>query len=141
MNIDSIESGVVIDHIQPGKGMELVELLKLDTITSPVAVIRNARSQKSGAKDIIKIEGQIDLDLDAIGFIDPHITVNIIVDGKIERKENLALPDKVVNVVVCKNPRCITTTEGELDQVFKLSELDNKYRCVYCEQEYEKEHD
>ncbi|MFV0351565.1 MAG: aspartate carbamoyltransferase regulatory subunit [Oscillospiraceae bacterium] len=137
MNIDSITKGVVIDHIQAGKGMEIVQLLDLDKMTCPVAVIRNARSGKSGKKDIIKIEDKVDLDLDVLGFIDPNITVNIIENEHIVKKARMAPPQKIVNVVQCKNPRCITTTERGLSQIFRRTEGSTVYRCAYCEQEYQ----
>lgn len=136
MNIDSIERGVVIDHIEAGKGMEIVRLLRLDDMTCPVAVIRNARSSKSGRKDIIKIEEEIDLNLDVLGFIDPNITVNVIVGGRITEKKRMAPPNEVVNVVTCKNPRCITSVERGLPQIFRRAKGGDKYRCAYCEQEY-----
>lgn len=136
MNVDSIEQGVVIDHIAAGKGMEVVRLLDLERMTCPVAVIRNARSSKSGKKDIIKIEDEIDLNLDVLGFVDPHITVNIIVGGRIVEKKRMAPPDEVVNVVNCKNPRCITTEERGVKQVFRKRDGEDVYRCVYCETAY-----
>ena len=136
MNVDSIERGVVIDHIAAGKGMEIVRLLELETMTCPVAVIRNARSGKTGRKDIIKIEDELDLNLDVLGFIDPHITVNVIMGGRIVEKKRMAPPEEVVNVVKCKNPRCITSTERELPQIFRKAN-GGPYRCRYCEQEYE----
>lgn len=136
MNVDSIERGVVIDHIAPGKGMEIVRLLGLDKASCPIAVIRNARSSKSGRKDIIKIEEVSDINLDVLGFIDQGITVNIIDHGRIVEKKQIAPPIQVVNVVQCKNPRCITSTERGLDQVFRRSDEDDVYRCQYCEQEY-----
>lgn len=139
MNVDSIERGVVIDHIAPGKGMEIVRLLNLERMTCPVAVIRNARSSKSEKKDIVKIEDEIDLDLNVLGFIDPNITVNIIVNGRITEKKRMAPPLRVTNVVKCKNPRCITSVERELDQIFARSEEGDVYRCSYCEQEYQPE--
>ncbi|MFV0413220.1 MAG: aspartate carbamoyltransferase regulatory subunit [Oscillospiraceae bacterium] len=138
MNIDSIENGVVIDHIDAGKGMEIVRLLGLEKLTCPVAVIRNARSSKSGKKDIIKIEDAIDLDFDVLGFIDPTITVNVISNGHIVEKKRIAPPRKVTNVVKCKNPRCITSVERELPQVFYKAENSEVYRCTYCEQEYQR---
>ncbi len=136
MNIDSIERGVVIDHIAAGKGMEIVRLLELEDTACPVAVIRNARSGKTGRKDIIKIEDDVDVNLDVLGFIDPHITVNVIQGGRIVEKKRMAPPDKVVNVVKCKNPRCITTTERGLPQIFHRQAEGDTYRCHYCEQEY-----
>lgn len=137
MNIDSIERGVVIDHIAAGRGMELVRLLGLESMTCPIAVIRNARSGKSGKKDIIKIEDEIHLDLDVLGFIDPHITVNIIDNGRIVEKKRIAPPLRVKNVVKCINPRCITSAERELPHIFVRSEGSEVYRCAYCEQEYQ----
>lgn len=137
MNVDSIDKGVVIDHIAAGKGMEIVRLLNLEEKTSPVAVIRNARSSKSGRKDIIKIEDDLDVDLEVLGFIDPNITVNYIDNGRIVKKTRIAPPDKVVNVVKCKNPRCITSTERDLPQIFCKTEGTEIYRCHYCEQEYQ----
>lgn len=137
MNIDSIERGVVIDHIDSGRGMEIVRLLDLEKLTCPVAVIRNARSGKSGKKDIIKIEDEIDVDLDVLGFIDPNITVNVIMNGKIVEKKRIAPPHRVVNVVSCKNPRCITSTERGLPQIFRRADEADVYRCTYCEQEYQ----
>ena len=137
MNIDSIERGVVIDHIDAGRGMEIVRLLELDNLSCPVAVIRNARSGKTGRKDIIKVEDEIDVNFDVLGFIDPDITVNIIVGGKIVEKRRLAPPSQVVNVVHCKNPRCITSVERELPQIFRRAEAEKVYRCIYCEQEYQ----
>lgn len=137
MNIDSIERGVVIDHIEAGKGMEIVKLLGLDHYKGPIAVIRNARSGKSGKKDIIKIEDETDLNLDVLGFIDPNITVNVITGGVIVEKKRIAPPNRVVNVVKCKNPRCITSAERELPQIFRRAAEDAVYRCAYCEQEYQ----
>ncbi|MDL2219018.1 aspartate carbamoyltransferase regulatory subunit [Ruminococcaceae bacterium OttesenSCG-928-O06] len=137
MNVDSIERGVVIDHIAAGKGMDIVRLLDLEKMTCPVAVIRNARSGKIGKKDIIKIEDEIDVNLDVLGFIDPNITVNIIEDSRIVEKRRIAPPNQVVNVVQCKNPRCITSTERDLPQIFLRKPGSKVYRCRYCEQEYQ----
>ncbi len=136
LNIDSLERGVVIDHIKAGKSMEIYRVLELDKLDCSVAIIKNARSKKTERKDIIKIEDRIDIDLDVLGFIDPNITVNIIDGGKIVEKKKLSLPAQVVNVVKCKNPRCITSVEQELDHVFALTEK-GVYRCIYCEQEYQ----
>lgn len=137
LNIDSLENGIVIDHIAAGRGMQIYQLLELDKLDCSVAVIRNARSSRDGRKDIIKIEGLMDLDLEALGFIDPSITVNIIKDGKITEKKHLSLPEKIVNVAKCKNPRCITSVEQGLDHVFLLSDREKgTYRCAYCEQVY-----
>ena len=136
LNIDSLEKGVVIDHIESGKSMEIYRVLELDKLDCSVAIIKNARSKKSGRKDIIKIEDRLDIDLDVLGFIDPNITVNIIDGGRIIEKKHLQLPERIVNVAKCKNPRCITSVEQELDHVFALTEK-GVYRCIYCEQEYQ----
>ena len=134
MNIDSIKNGVVIDHITAGRGMTLYRLLDLDGVGVPVAIITNAGSSKKGKKDIIKIDADIPVDLDVIGFVDPGATVNIIKDGDVAEKKKMKLPQMLKNVLKCKNPRCITTTEQELPQIFKLTDKEHKtYRCVYCE--------
>ena len=139
LNIDSLEKGVVIDHIESGKSMEIYRVLELDKLDCSVAIIKNARSKKSGRKDIIKIEDRLDIDLDVLGFIDPNITVNIIDGGRIIEKKHLQLPERIVNVAKCKNPRCITSVEQELDHVFVLTDPENGvYRCMYCEQEYKR---
>ena len=139
LNIDSLEKGVVIDHIESGKSMEIYRVLELDKLDCSVAIIKNARSKKSGRKDIIKIEYRIDIDLDVLGFIDPNITVNIIDGGHIIEKKHLQLPERIVNVAKCKNPRCITSVEQELDHVFVLTDPEKGvYRCMYCEQEYKR---
>lgn len=136
MNIDSIENGLVIDHIAAGRGMEIVRLLELEKMTTPLAVIRNARSEKSGKKDIIKIENETNINLDVLGFIDPNITVNVIKNGKKVEKKRMDPPEFLENVVSCMNPRCITSTERELVQRFRRQGQNGVYRCVYCEQEY-----
>ena len=137
LSVGQLSEGFVLDHIQAGKSMEIYRYLKLDELDCCVAIIKNARSNKTGRKDIIKIEDRIDIDLDVLGFIDPHITVNIIDDGKIIEKKQMKLPERVTNVVKCKNPRCITSVEQELDHVFCLTNPDKaQYRCLYCEQEY-----
>ena len=111
LNIDSLEKGLVIDHIEAGRSMEIYRVLELDKLDCSVAIIKNARSNKTGRKDIIKIEDRIDIDLDVLGFIDPHITVNTIDGGKIIEKKQMKLPERVTNVVKCKNPRCITSVD------------------------------
>jgi aspartate carbamoyltransferase regulatory subunit len=134
MNIDSIKNGYVIDHIQLGKAMSIYELLGLNELNCQVAIITNAKSKKTGRKDIIKIDKVIDIDLEKLGFIDPNVTVNVVKDDKIVEKKKLTLPDKIVNVAKCKNPRCITSVEKELDQIFILTDkTKNIYRCKYCE--------
>ena len=136
-NIDSIQNGIVIDHIQAGKGMRIYELLELDKLDCCVALIKNARSSKLGRKDIIKIEGDLAINFDVLGFIDNNITVCTIKNGELVKKENIVLPRRIKNVVKCKNPRCITSTEENLDQIFVLcDEKAHRYRCLYCEQAY-----
>lgn len=136
LNIDSLESGIVIDHISAGNAMRIYELLELGKLDSGVAIIKNAKSNKYGKKDIIKIDGITDIDLDVLGFIDNKATVCIIKDGELVDKKNLSLPQKLVNVVKCKNPRCITSIETTADSIFYLcDEKKHKYRCEYCEQE------
>ena len=132
LNIDSVEQGLVIDHIQAGKGMEIYQYLNLDKLDCSVAIIKNAKSKRLGRKDIIKVENNINMDLKVLGFIDPNITINVISNSVIINKINLELPNEVENVVKCKNPRCITTVEQGLDQVF-VSTDKNIYRCKYCE--------
>ena len=134
MNIDSINNGVVIDHITAGRGMEIFRLLGLNELDCPVAIIKNASSKRMGKKDIIKIDSDLPVDLDIIGFVDPNATVNIIKGGKLCEKKFLDLPVRLKNVIKCKNPRCITATEQELDHIFALTDKENKvYRCLYCE--------
>ncbi len=134
MNIDSIRNGVVIDHITAGGGMKLYDLLGLDSLDCPVALINNVASRKRGKKDIIKIDADIDVDLDIIGYIDPDATVNIIRDGVLVEKRTMQLPEMLTNVIECKNPRCITSCEQELPHIFKLTDREQKvYRCLYCE--------
>ena len=134
MKIDSIINGIVIDHITAGSGMKLYGLLGLDELDCSVALIRNVASRKTGKKDIIKIDADIPVNFDVIGYVDPGITVNIIRDGVIAEKRVIELPATLTNVIKCKNPRCITTVEQELDPVFKLVDRDTKtYRCIYCE--------
>lgn len=134
MIIGQIKNGIVLDHITAGMGMELYNILGLDKLNCQVAIIKNADSVKMGKKDIIKIDEAIDVDLDALGYIDANITVNIIKDGKLAKREHLEVPEKVKNIIKCKNPRCITTVEQELPHVFKLTNREKKiYRCIYCE--------
>ncbi len=135
MNIDSIQTGIVIDHITAGRSMRLYELLGLGSLEGvSVAIIQNAVSHKMGRKDIIKIDADIPINFDVIGYVDPTATVNIIRDGKLVDKREIGMPETLVNVIRCKNPRCITSTEQELDHVFKLTDRRHEiYRCVYCE--------
>ena len=140
LNIGGLHEGFVLDHIEAGKSMEIYKYLNLDKFDCCVAIIKNARSNKMGRKDIIKIECPIDqIDLDALGFIDHNITVNIIKDQRIVEKRALKLPTSVTNVIKCKNPRCITSIEQELDQIFLLTDPEHEvYRCKYCEAKYKK---
>ena len=134
MNIDEIKNGIVIDHITSGRGMELYSLLKLDTLDCQVVIGKNVASRLMGKKDIIKIDADITLDTTILGYVDPGVTVNIIKNGKIVEKKSVSLPERLVNVIECKNPRCITSCEQELDQVFTLTDKENRvYRCLYCE--------
>ena len=134
MNIDAIANGYVLDHIRAGRSMDIYHYLKLDRLDCSVAIIKNVKSGKLGKKDIIKIDALIDLDLDVLGYIDPGITVNVIRDGKLMEKRPLRLPERLVNVLRCRNPRCITSTEQELEQVFVLADPERRiYRCAYCE--------
>ena len=137
MNIDSIKNGIVIDHIQAKKGMEIYEALKLRELDCSVAIITNARSKKMGRKDILKIDHPAyDINLDILGYVDPGISVCIIKDGVTVEKKKVGLPEQIVNVVKCKNPRCITTTEQGIQQIFKLTDPQKRiYRCIYCEAE------
>ena len=138
LNVGRLNEGVVLDHIKAGKSMTIYHDLKLDKLDCCVAIIKNARSKKMGRKDIIKVECPIDtLDLDILGFIDHNITVNIIKDGDIVEKKELHLPKEIRNVIKCKNPRCITSVEHELDHVFILADPKKEiYRCKYCEEKY-----
>ena len=138
INISGLKDGYVIDHIKAGKCMEIYTALNLDKAEGEVAIIKNAKSGKQGKKDIIKVEGLIDVDLDLLGFIDDNITVNIIKDEKIIEKKRLSLPKRISNVVKCKNPRCITSIERGLEHSFVLTDVENKvYRCIYCEEAME----
>ena len=134
MIIDAIKNGIVIDHIAAGKAMELYKILGLGDLDCTVAILKNVGSGKLGRKDIIKIDRVLDLDWDVIGYVDPNITVNIIMDGRQVEKRQLKLPETITNVIRCKNPRCITSVEQELPQVFKLTDRERRiYRCLYCE--------
>lgn len=134
MIIDAISNGIVIDHISAGKAMYLYNILGLDQLDCSVALLKNVVSSKLGRKDIIKIDRILELDWDLIGYVDPNITVNIIKDGERVEKRQLNLPETITGVIRCKNPRCITSVEQELPQVFKLTDRENRiYRCLYCE--------
>lgn len=134
MNIDGVNTGIVLDHIKAGKSMAIYEYLGLDKLSSCVAIIQNVKSGKYGKKDIIKIDEIIDLDLDVLGYFDSNITVNYIKEGKLVEKKHVELPEKLVDVIKCKNPRCITSTEQEIPHVFELADKSKKmYRCIYCD--------
>lgn len=134
MTIDSIKNGIVLDHITAGKGMEVYRTLNLGQLNCTVAILKNVSSKKAGLKDIIKIDSLIDLDLEVLGYIDPGITIIIVREGSIVEKRHLELPDRITNVLKCTNPRCITSNEQELSQVFALSDKEKgTYRCIYCE--------
>lgn len=139
MTVDSIREGMVIDHIAAGKAMELYRLLGLAEAPCPVAVIQRVQSRRMGRKDIIKIDGDFPVDIDVLGYVDPDATVNIIRDGRVAEKKPLALPEKLCGVLLCRNPRCITSTERALPSAFRLSDpASRSYRCLYCEAEAER---
>ena len=140
LNVGRIAEGFVLDHIQAGKSMEIYKYLNLDKLDCTVAIIKNARSEKMGKKDIMKIECPIDyIDLEVLGFIDHNITLNIVKDEEIVEKMNLTLPKEIRNIIRCRNPRCITSIEQELDHVFILTNEEKEiYRCKYCEEKYKK---
>lgn len=134
MNIDSIKNGIVIDHIQAKKGMEIYEALNLRDLDCSVAIITNAKSGKMGRKDIIKIDKVMEINMDVIGFIEPNATINVVENDKLVNKYQVGVPEKIVNIAKCQNPRCITSVEKDLDQVFTLTDKENQvYRCQYCE--------
>lgn len=134
MNIDAIKNGIVIDHIHAGGAMELYRLLNLDKLDCTVAIIKNAPSGLMGRKHIIKIDSMTDIDLTVIGYVDPGATINVIKDGRLFEKRKLTMPEKIVNVLRCKNPRCITSVEPDLPQIFRLTSPEtHTYRCIYCE--------
>ena len=139
LNVGKIEEGFVLDHIKAGKSLSIYHHLQLDKLDCTVAIIKNARSNKMGKKDILKVECDVDmmLDLDVLAFIDHNITVNVIKDGKIVSKKELVLPKEIKNIIKCRNPRCITSIEQELPHIFVLSdEKKELYRCKYCEEKY-----
>lgn len=134
MFVDDLKNGMVIDHITNGKAMLIYKMLSLSKLECPVVILENMPSKKMGVKDIIKIDSDIDINLDVLGFVSPNITVDIIKDGKVVEKKHIELPDKVTDILICKNPRCITSTEQGIKHVFKLTDKDKGvYRCLYCE--------
>ena len=139
MNVDAIKNGIVIDHIKAGQAMSIYHFLELDKLDCPIAIIKNAASRRMGRKDIIKIDTELSPDLSALGYIDASLTVNVIKDGKNVAKYHPELPLKIIDIVLCKNPRCITSTEQELPHVFKLTDRESAtYRCIYCESKAKK---
>ena len=134
MNIDSIKTGIVIDHIKAGEGMKIYKFLNLDELECSIAIIKNVHSKLMGKKDIIKVDGEVVLDMKILGYVDPGVTVDIIKDGDLVEKKRISLPSEIKNVIFCKNPRCITSTEQELPHVFRLTDVENRvFRCIYCE--------
>ena len=134
MRVDSVKNGVVIDHITNGKAMQIYSLLNLDNLDCTVAILRNVPSRKMGKKDIIKIDCNMDINFDVLGFISPNITVDVIRDGKVVEKKHIDLPEKLTDILECKNPRCITSTEQDIHHIFRLTDRENGvYRCIYCD--------
>ena len=137
MNIDGVKTGIVLDHIKAGKGMEIYKYLHLDKLNCSVALLQRVPSTKYGQKDIIKINELIELNYDMLGYVDSNITVNFVKDGELLKKEHVDMPETLTNIIECKNPRCITSIEQEIEHVFKLVDKDKKvYRCVYCDVEH-----
>ena len=137
MNVNGVHNGIVLDHIKAGTAMTIYNLLQLDKLNCCVAIIQNVESKKYGKKDIIKIDTELELDLDMLGFIDSNITVNIVKNDERVKKLHLQTPETLTNVVQCKNPRCITSVEQEIKHIFKLVNKDKKaYRCIYCDAIY-----
>ena len=134
MRVDSIKNGIVIDHIAPGCAMKIYEMLSLDKLDCPVAILKNVSSNKMGKKDIIKIDCDIDINFDVLGFISPSITVVIVKDGEVAEKRHIELPEQMTDILHCKNPRCITSTEQDIHHIFRLTDTKKAvYRCIYCD--------
>ena len=139
LNVGALREGYVLDHIKAGKAMTIYHDLKLDKLDCTVAIIKNARSNKMGKKDIIKISDAFEVNFDVLGYIDPEVTVCVIENGSVKSKHKVELPEKIVNIAKCKNPRCITSIEQEIDHVFKLTDREHQvYRCIYCESKLKK---
>ena len=139
LNVGALREGYVLDHIKAGKAMTIYHDLKLDKLDCTVAIIKNARSNKMGKKDIIKISDAFEVNFDVLGYIDPEVTVCVIENGSVKSKHKVELPEKIVNIAKCKNPRCITSVEQEIDHVFKLTAREHQvYRCIYCESKLKK---
>lgn len=140
MKIDEIKNGIVIDHITAGKSMDIYHFLNLENLDCSVAIIKNASSKKMGKKDIIKIDDELEIDMNVLGYIDPDVTINIIKNGERIEKHHPELPERIENVIKCKNPRCITSVETDIPHIFKLTEKENRvYRCIYCDSRYKVE--
>ena len=134
MRVDSIKNGIVIDHITCGKAMQIYDMLNLDKLDCTVAILKNVPSNKMGKKDIIKVDCDIEINLDVLGFISPNITVCIVRDGKVAEKKHIDLPERLTDILHCKNPRCITSTEQDIHHIFRLTNKENGiYRCIYCD--------
>ncbi len=134
MRVDSVKNGVVIDHITSGKAMQIYSMLCLDSLDCTVAILRNVPSRKMGKKDIIKIDCNMDINFDVLGFISPTITVDIVRDGKVVEKKHIDLPERLTDILECKNPRCITSTEQDIHHISRLTDKENGvYRCIYCD--------
>lgn len=134
MRVDSMKNGIVIDHIASGKAMDIYNMLGLDELDCTVAILRNVPSKKMGKKDIIKIDCDIDINFDVLGFLSPNITVDIVRNGEVSEKKHIALPEQLTDILTCKNPRCITSTEQDIHHIFKLTDAKNGiYRCIYCD--------
>ena len=134
MRVDSIKNGIVIDHITCGKAMQIYDMLNLDKLDCTVAILKNVSSNKMGKKDIIKIDCDIEINFDVLGFISPNITVCIVRDGKVAEKKHIDLPEQLTDILHCKNPRCITSTEQDIHHIFRLTDKENGvYRCIYCD--------
>jgi len=139
LNISGLDNGIVLDHIPAGMSMEIYKYLNLGKLDSQVAIIKNASSKKMGKKDIIKISDAFEVNFDVLGYIDPEVTVCVIENGSVKSKHKVELPEKIVNIAKCKNPRCITSVEQEIDHVFKLTDREHQvYRCIYCESKLKK---
>ena len=134
MRVDSVKNGVVIDHITSGKAMQIYSMLNLDNLDCTVAILKNVPSRKMGKKDIIKIDCNMDINFDVLGFISPNITVDVIRDGKVVEKKHIDLPERLTDILECKNPRCITSTEQDIHHISRLTDRENGvYRCIYCD--------
>ena len=136
MRVDSVKNGIVIDHIACGKAMQIYNMLSLDKLDCTVAILKNVPSGKMGKKGIIKIDRDIEINFDVLGFISPNITVDIVKNGKVSEKKHIALPEKLIDILKCRNPRCITSTEQDIKHIFKLADREKGiYRCIYCDSE------